>query len=204
MDLQQSFFKLTEGINILPFDGEALFYPDFMTQQESSIYFDHILSTFTWRQETITIYDKKVLQPRLTALCGNPELNMSYSGTTVHHQPWTDKLLELKQKTEKLAGVKFTHALFNLYRDGRDSVSWHRDNERYLGTNPVIASISLGATRTFQFRNYKDKKITRSLELTPGSLLIMAGTTQHYWEHQVPKTTKRIGQRINITFRMIK
>jgi alkylated DNA repair dioxygenase AlkB len=104
---------------------------------------------------------------------------------------------------EDVSGVKFTHALLNLYRNGKDSVSWHRDKERSWGPEPVIASLSLGAARTFQFRNYKDKKIVRNLELTAGSLLIMKGLTQRYWEHQVAKTNKRIGVRLNITFRVL-
>ncbi|HEY4789030.1 MAG TPA: alpha-ketoglutarate-dependent dioxygenase AlkB [Bacteroidales bacterium] len=202
--MQQSLFKLADGINILPFDGEALFYPDFLTNQECEAYYQHIFYSFTWKQEQIRMYDKDVLQPRLTAFCGEPFLDLRYSNHIVKPQHWTDKILELKQKTEAVAGAKFTNALFNLYRDGKDSVSWHRDNERYLGFDPVIASISLGTTRTFQLRNYSDKTITRSVELTSGSLLIMKGPIQRCWEHQVPKVNKRIGPRINITFRTLK
>lgn len=202
--MQQSLFELASGVNLLPFDGEALFYPDFLSLQESEMYFDHILHEYQWKQEKIIIYNKEMLQPRLTAFCGDPYEDLRYSGTIIKPQPWTDKMLALKQQTEALAGVTFTNALFNLYRDGRDSVSWHRDNEKNWGTDPVIASVSLGAARSFQLRNYKDKSITRSVELTQGSLLIMRGTIQRCWEHQVPKTNKRIGARINITFRILK
>jgi alkylated DNA repair dioxygenase AlkB len=202
--MQVSLFKLADEVNILPFDGEVLFYPHFLSPQESNEYFDYMLQTLPWKQDKIRIYDKEVLQPRLTAYYGDTNKNLSYSGTTMHPNPWTEQLTVLKLKTETIAGVSFTNALFNLYRDGKDSVSWHRDNEKYLGVNPIIGSVSLGATRTFQFRYYKDKSIVRSIELTAGSLLIMRGTTQHFWEHQVPKTNKRIGARINITFRIIK
>jgi alkylated DNA repair dioxygenase AlkB len=201
--MQQSLFRLTAGLNILPFDGEALFYPDFLTEKESQDYFLHIFHSFHWKQELIKIYDKEVLTPRLTAFCGEPYKDPDYAGKDITPQPWTYRIVELKHKIEETAGVKFTNALFNLYRDGRDSVSWHRDNERNWGIDPVIASISLGAARIFQLRNYKDKTITRSIELTPGSLLIMQGSIQRCWEHQVPKTTKRIGARINITFRRL-
>ena len=200
--MQLSLFQLNKGINILPYDGEALFYPDFLSPKESRLYFNHILKTFEWKQEMITLYDKEMLQPRLTAVCGDPHPSFSNPDRIIHPYPWTAPLLDMKHSVEGIANVRFTHALFNLYRDGKDSVSWHRDNERYLGNNPVIASVSLGEIRTFQFRYYTDKKITRSVELTPGSLLIMQGKTQHCWEHQVPKTNKRVGQRINITFRI--
>lgn len=199
---QLSLFELSRGVNILPFDGEALFYPGFITFRESEQYFEHILESLQFKQEKTIIYDNEVLQPRLTSVCGD-RYRSSRDPSIFHNpQPWTNPILHLKIQIEPLAGVRFTHALFNLYRDGKDSVSWHRDNERAWGMNPVIASLSLGAARIFQFRYYTDKKITRSVELTPGSLLIMKGKTQHCWEHQIPKTTKRIGRRINITFRV--
>jgi len=201
--MQHSLFSLPSGINILPFDGEALFYPDFLTPQESDNYFNHILNSFTWTQEQIKIYDKEVMQPRLTAFCGDAYKDLTYAEKVIHPQPWTKEMIELKQRTEILSGNKFTNALFNLYRDGKDSVSWHRDNEKNWGKDPVIASVSLGAARTFQLRNYENKSIMRSVELTPGSLLIMRGVIQRRWEHQVPKTSKRIGGRINITFRTL-
>ncbi|MNZ92437.1 hypothetical protein D3C78_1114630 [compost metagenome] len=121
----------------------------------------------------------------------------------MHPYQWTATLLAIKQKVEETAKVSFNSALLNQYRDGKDSVGWHRDNEKELGTNPVIASVSFGATRTFQFRNYKDKKITRSIELTNGSLVLMKGSTQHHWEHQIPKTARVLSNRVNITFRVI-
>ncbi len=201
--MQQSLFDPIQGINVLPYDGEALFYPGFLNESESDFFLNHLQKEYEFRQLMIRIYDKDVLQPRLTALCGDAGPWLDYSETSLPVQPWTDNLKLLKQKVEEVAGVKFTHALLNLYRDGKDSVSWHRDKERHWGTEPVIASLSLGAARTFQFRNYDDKHIVRSVELTPGSLLIMRGASQRSWEHQIPKTNKRIGVRLNITFRVL-
>lgn len=201
--MQQTLFELAQGINILPYDGEALFYPGFLTSEESAYFMKQLLKEYSYKQLMIRIYDKDVLQPRLTAFSGNPGVGLEYSEETLPVQPWSDNLKVLKQRVEKVAKAEFTHALLNLYRDGKDSVSWHRDKERNWGAEPVIASLSMGAARLFQFRNYEDKTITRNVELTPGSLLIMKGATQRCWEHQIAKTNKRISQRLNITFRVL-
>lgn len=201
--MQQTLFNITQGINILPYDGEALFYPDFLSGVESDFYMKQLLQEYQYKQLLIHIYDKDLLQPRLTAFCGEPGVGLEYSEETLKVQPWSTNLQVLRERVEKVAGVKFTHALLNLYRDGKDSVSWHRDKERNWGAEPVIASLSMGAARTFQFRNYEEKSVTRSVELTPGSLLIMKGASQRCWEHQIAKTSKRIGPRLNITFRVL-
>jgi alkylated DNA repair dioxygenase AlkB len=201
--MQQTLFGLSKGINVLPYDGEALFYPGFLSETESNYYLKQLQQEYSYKQYMIRIYDKDVLQPRLTAFCGDPGKGIEYSEETMNVQPWTSTLRYLKEKVEAVTGTTFTHALLNLYRDGKDSVSWHRDKERNWGTEPVIASLSMGAARTFQFRNYDNKSVTRSVELTPGSLLIMKGATQRCWEHQIAKTNKRIGVRLNITFRVM-
>src|SRR6266540_874407 len=133
----QSLFSLTAGLNVLPFDGEALFYQGFLPEAESASYFDHILHEFSWKQEQIKLYDKWVLQPRLTAFCGDLSRDLEYSEKVIKPQPWTEKMLALKQSVETLCGYSFTHALFNLYRDGKDSVSWHRDKVLNWGVDPV-------------------------------------------------------------------
>jgi alkylated DNA repair dioxygenase AlkB len=202
--MQQTLFNIIQGTNVLPYDGEALFYSGFLTEEQSSYYMKQLLKEYSYKQLMIHIYDKDVLQPRLTAFCGNNGVGLEYADETLPVQPWTDNLWTLKQKVEKISGTEFTHALLNLYRDGKDGVSWHRDKEHTWGTEPVIASLSMGAARLFQFRNYEDKKIVRSVELTPGSLIIMKGATQRCWEHQIAKTNKRIGPRLNITFRVLK
>lgn len=201
--MQQTLFDIIQGINVLPYDGEALFYPGFLSEAESDFYLKQLQKEYTFKQLLIHIFDKDVLQPRLTAFCGDAAKGLEYAEETLRPQPWNNHLRELKQKVESMAGVTFTHALLNLYRDGKDSVSWHRDKERTWGEEPVIASLSMGAARTFQFRYYEDKTVMRSLELTSGSLLIMKGATQRCWEHQIAKTSKRIGVRLNITFRVL-
>lgn len=202
--MQQTLFGSIQGINVLPYDGEALFYPGFLSDAESEFYMKQLLKEYSYKQLMIRIYDKDVLQPRLTAFCGEPGEGLDYAEETLPVQPWTNNLLVLKQKVEKVSETVFTHALLNLYRDGKDSVSWHRDKERNWGTEPVIASLSMGAARLFQFRNYDDKMVIRNVELTPGSLLVMKGATQRCWEHQIAKTNKRIGARLNITFRVLR
>lgn len=201
--MQQSLFELMQGINVLPFDGEALFYQDFITEAESEFYMKRFQEEYSFMQVKIRMYDKEVFMPKLTAFCGEPVEDLDVSDEGLAVQPWSSSMLQLKNKVEEISAVKFTHALLNLYRDGKDSVSWHRDKERHWGVEPVIASVSLGAERTFQFRNTEDKKVVRSIQLAPGSLLIMKGTSQRCWEHHLPKTNKRIGPRLNITFRVL-
>src|SRR6185295_9220007 len=149
------------------------------------------------------ILGKAVMQPRLTAWYGEADKPYTYSGITMQPYAWTNSLLSIKEKIEHIAGTRFTSALLNLYRTGSDSMGWHRDNERELGTNHIIGSVSFGATRNFQFRKYTDKSNKINLELSHGSFLLMRGSTNHHWEHRVPKTSEPINERINITFRII-
>ena len=131
-------------------------------------------------------------------------MNYTYSGISMNPEPWTATLLEIKAKINEGANTRFNSVLLSLYRNGRDSLSWHQDDEPELGNDPVIASASFGDTRTFQFRHKARKDIkTVSIDLTHGSLLIMKGPTQRFWVHQVPKTAKPVGPRINLTFRVI-
>jgi alkylated DNA repair dioxygenase AlkB len=202
-DMQQSLFETIQGINILPYDGEALFYPDFINEGDSRLYMDQLQREYEFRQLTVKLYDKEVLMPKLTAFSGDPGEGLDYTLEDLPVQPWSDTMKIIKSKVEVVSGTSFTHVLLNLYRDGRDGVSWHRDKERHWGKEPVIASLTFGAARIFQFRNTEDKKVTRSIELTPGSLLVMKGASQRSWEHRIPKTNKRIGPRLNLTFRLL-
>jgi alkylated DNA repair dioxygenase AlkB len=118
-------------------------------------------------------------------------------------EPWTPPLLEIKARIEEEAGVEFNSVLLNLYRDGRDGVAWHSDDEPELGPSPLIGSVSLGATRRFQFRLKSRKELRRELNLEHGSFLLMSGSTQRTWQHQVPKTSRRVEPRVNLTFRNI-
>ena len=188
---------------ILPSKGEAVYYPRFFGEDESHTFYELLKNDIAWKQEPIWMFGKQVMQPRLTALYGNPSISYGYSGIRMEAKGWTDFLIDIKKRAEEVAQTEFTHVLLNYYRDGQDSMGWHRDNEPELGPNPIIASISFGAPREFQFRRYADKNTKRKVVLENGSLLLMGGECQHAWEHQLPKRAGVHGPRINLTFRRI-
>lgn len=196
-----NFFDRPE--NLLPYQGQVYFYSDFLSENENKEFYSALLNEVPWKQEPIKIFGKELMQPRLTAWYADERKSYTYSGITMQAFSWTSNLLKIKEKVEQVSGLRFNSALINYYRNGNDSMGWHRDNEKELGKNPVIASVSIGVTRTFKLRNYKNKKDQISLELTGGSLLAMLGETNHHWEHAIPKTTKVNSGRINITFRFI-
>jgi alkylated DNA repair dioxygenase AlkB len=169
----------------------------------SKLYFQALFEKIHWRQDKIRMAGREIMQPRLTAWYGEKDSKYTYSGLTMVPLVWLDTLLEIKSEVEPVTGVIFNSVLLNLYRDGKDSVSWHSDDEPELGQNPVIASVSFGASRKFQLKHKQRKELRHTLEITNGSLLIMQGTTQHYWKHAVPKTTQNAEARINLTFRKI-
>jgi alkylated DNA repair dioxygenase AlkB len=184
-------------------DADIVFYPSLLDGQESDRLVTQLSETINWRQDWITIYGRSMPQPRLTAWHGEPGKSYTYSGITMHPSPWTPTLLDLKAKAETVSGVVFNSVLLNLYRDGNDSMGWHSDDEPELGQNPVIGSLSLGGTRRFMLRHRSEKGLKHQLELTSGSFLLMQGTTQHYWQHHIPKTKRPVPPRINLTFRVI-
>ena len=192
------------GNNLLPFGGELYYIENAISREQSDEYFSMLFTEIKWKQEPIKIFGKEILQPRLTAWYGDETKPYTYSGLTMQADHWTDVLLELKAVADEYSGVTSTSVLMNLYRDGKDGLGWHRDNEKMLGPAPVISSVSLGAVRTFQLRSYLDKKNLISLELAPGSIVIMKGDSQKEWEHRVPKTAKPVGPRINLTFRDVR
>ena len=183
-------------------NGEYVFIPGFFNPLESDHYFKSLREKILWKQEFMSMYGKKVEFPRLMAWYGADDHPYSFSGITLQPNPWTKELLEIKNRIEPLANVTFNRALLNLYRNGKDSVSWHTDAEPELGKNPIIASVNFGATRKFQLKHINTKEKIE-IHLAHGSLLIMQGALQHYWQHQVPKTHKKIGERINLTFRIM-
>jgi alkylated DNA repair dioxygenase AlkB len=186
-------------------DAEVAFFPDFFEPKESDRFFQTLIDQTKWRQEKIRIYGKDLDLPRLTAWYGDPGKSYSYSGISMQPEPWTDNLISIKRKVDSTAGVRFNSVLLSLYRTGQDSLSWHQDDEPELGDDPVIASVSFGDTRSFQFRHKAKKDLNPvSIPLTHGSLLMMKGSTQRFWVHQVPKTSKPVGPRINLTFRVIR
>ena len=183
-------------------NGEYIFIPHFFNPTESDFYLKILKEKVLWKQGSMNMYGKKVEFPRLIAWYGNDDKPYSFSGITLQPSPWTKEILEIKNSIEPIAMVSFNRVLLNFYRDGRDSVSWHTDAEPELGKNPTIASVSFGATRKFQLRHIITKEKIE-IHLTHGSLLIMQGELQHFWQHQVPKTDKKVGERINLTFRVM-
>ncbi len=184
-------------------DSNITYYSDFLDPESAYRYFQIFLKELNWQHHDITIFGKKIPQPRLTALYAVNDLPYSYSNLTLIPEKFTSELLEIQQKLNVQTGKDFTHCLANFYRDGNDSMGWHSDDENALGIDPVIASVSLGGVRNFQLKhkNIKDEKF--KLDLEHGSLLLMAGSTQHFWKHQLPKTKKQVTSRINLTFRTI-
>ncbi len=171
---------------------------------EADRYFKELRNADHWRQETIQMYGKSTPIPRLTAWYGDPNQIYTYSGIRMSPLPWSEVMSELRKRVEKAAETIFNSALLNLYRDGRDSVAWHADDEPELGDQPVIGSVSLGATRRFQFGQPKDRpSVKHSIDLEHGDVLVMSGDVQQSWAHQVPKTKRPVGPRINLTFRRI-
>lgn len=193
--------KIKAGSSVIK-NGEVLFLPNLFSKLESDTFLEKLKNEVEWKQESMNMYGKKVLFPRLTAWYGDVDRSYSFSGITLNPHMWTEDLLTIKGKIESLAETVFNSVLLNLYRDGNDSISWHTDAEKELGVNPVIASVNFGATRKFQLRHNNTKEKIE-IDLTHGSLLVMKGELQHFWQHQVPKTSKSVGKRINLTFRVI-
>ena len=185
-------------------DGELYYDRFFFNNIEANKYFNLLKKEIQWRQDNIKIFGKIYPQPRLTALYANNNKSYSYSNIKMQPITFTPTLFDIKSKIEKRLNSQFTSCLLNLYRNGQDSNGWHADNEKELGLNPVIASLSLGAERVFHMKHRNDKKEKVKINLTNGSLLVMRGRTQHHWLHQIPKTRKKVGERINLTFRIIK
>ncbi len=156
-----------------------------------------------WHREVLTIFGRRVAVPREMAWHGDPGSAYRYSGVTHEPLPWTPPLSEVRARVQRLTGGRFNSVLANRYGDGADSMGWHADDEPELGPEPVIASLSLGATRKLRFRHRHRERPPLELWLEHGSLLLMRGATQANWQHALPKTARRVGVRINLTFRRI-
>jgi len=175
----------------------------FFNAQESASIMQALITEIDWQQYQIKIFGKTLDQPRLTAYYGEDHPYYAYSNIKLQPIPFTPILLSIKNKIETLTSYQFNGVLLNYYRNGDDSMGWHADDEKELGTNPVIASLSFGASRTFQMHHRFQKSTAKqSIILNDASLLVMQGETQHFWKHQIPKQ-KNKGPRINLTFRKI-
>lgn len=181
---------------------EIIWTPAWLDANAATTAVDALIAEVTWKQDEMNTPAGRIPFPRLTAWQGEPEAIYVYSGIRNIPQPWTSTVLALKDKAEAVSNARFNSVLINRYRSGTDSMGWHSDKERELGPEPIIASVSLGTTRTFEFRHNKTRQ-THKLPLTHGSLLIMRGATQLDWVHRVPKEPNTQGERINLTFRWI-
>ena len=185
----------------LPFeDGELAMVKQLPLRLDNDSILARLLVGTDWKSESITLWGKQFLQPRLTAWYGDAAY--TYSGLTMSAAPLTPLLAEIRDCCHRLTGQRFNSVLLNYYRNERDSMGMHSDDERELGPEPAIASVSFGATRTFILRHKRSKQ-TVKLDLTSGSMLLMAGKTQANWSHGINKTTRPAGPRINLTFRFI-
>lgn len=180
------------------------YYSDYYSPEESLNVFERLRDELEWEHRDIVVFGKPVKQPRLIAWSGDIEYR--YSGQTLPIRETPPILAQLQERVEKTVGHKFNHVLLNYYRDGRDNMGMHADDERELGLNPLIAAISLGVDRRFLLKRKKSKKgeTPTSILLKGGSLLVMGGTTQHTWRHGVPKAGRLDQGRINLTFRNLK
>ena len=185
-------------------DGELRYWPDAFTGDEAARLFAALRAGLAWATEEIMIFGERRRVPRLVAWYGEPEAIYTYSGVCHEPRAFTPDLMAVRERVEQLCSARFNSVLANLYRDGRDGMGWHADDERELGTDPVIASVSLGAMRRFTLRHRRRRALTHSIELAPGSLFVMAGATQHHWLHALPKTQREVGERINLTYRWVR
>lgn len=195
----------TDTLELIKLDhGWLRFYRRFLDKEESERYFAALLEPTPWMQDTIHIQGKSIPIPRLQAWYGDEGHFYTYSGITLAPLPWTPTLDSLRERIFEASQLHFNSLLINQYRNERDSVSWHSDDEPELGQNPIIASLSLGAARRFELKQKKSIRKKISLTLESGDLLIMGGELQQHWVHQVPKEAAPCQARINLTFRTIK
>ena len=185
-------------------DAQVFFQPDLFTQEQCDALLHTLLTETAWRAETITLFGRTHSQPRLIAWHGDDDARYTYSGLRLVPAPWTPTLLRIRAKVEHTCGAAFNSVLLNYYRDKHDSMGLHSDDEPELGAAPVIASLSLGASRTFTLKHKRNGALGPiRLNLTSGSLLLMRGETQRNWRHGVPKSRQPCAARINLTFRAV-
>jgi alkylated DNA repair dioxygenase AlkB len=195
-------FHEDEVSNLLPNDGTVNYYGKILNSKEANQNFDLLMKNILWQNDEVIIFGKHIITKRKAAWYGDSDYLYTYSNSTKQALSWTEELSWLRQIVEELVGAKFNSCLLNLYHDGKEGMGWHSDDEKSLGKNNTIASLSLGAERKFLFKHKQTKQIV-SLVLEHGSLLVMKEATQSNWLHSLPKSKNIIHSRINLTFRTI-
>lgn len=193
-------FKCDPTQNLLPSDGEVNYYGKVLSPAEADYFLFELLHHIAWKNDEAVIFGKHIITRRKVAWYGDKEFSYTYSNITRQALTWTGELRKLKTVVEKITGTVFNSCLLNLYHNGDEGMAWHSDDEKSLGKDSTIASLSFGEERRFSFRHKKSKEAI-SLSLEHGSLLVMKGTTQTNWLHSLPKSKKITGSRVNLTFR---
>lgn len=193
-------FHTDNRTNLLPYDGEVIYYGHIMPVVQANRYYEILMNTIDWKNDEAFIMGKHIITKRKVAWYGDSDYSYTYSNTTKQALAWTPELLALKQLSENLTGTSYNSCLLNLYHTGQEGMAWHSDDEKALGKDSSIASMSFGAARLFKFK-HKESKLTVDTFLEHGSLLEMKGQTQSNWLHRLPQTKKVHQPRINLTFR---
>lgn len=188
--------------NLLPYDGTVIYYGKVMSYARAQFYLEKLLEDIEWKNDEAVIFGKLIITKRKVAWYGDSDYLYTYSNTTKQALPWTKELLELKKLAEEISGTSFNSCLLNLYHDGNEGMAYHSDDEKSLGKNTTIASLSFGAERKFSFK-HKQTKDSISVLLEHGSLLVMKDETQSHWLHRLPPSKKVTRPRVNLTFRTI-
>ena len=184
--------------------AELALDPDWLPSDRAGALFSALRAAIPWEVHRIRLFGRELDSPRLSCWIGDPGAAYAYSGARFQPRPWPAALLPVRARLHAELGIDFNSVLANLYRDGRDSMGWHSDDESELGPRPVIASLSLGATRRFMLKPRGDPGDKLALDLPSGSLLLMRGDTQRHYRHALPRTARQVGPRINLTFRLIR
>ena len=184
-------------------DAEVAFDAHGLPETDANRLLRGLRDDIPWEVHRIRLFGREHASPRLSCWIGDPGTGYRYSGSTFEPQPWLPELLRLRERLSGEFDVSFNSVLANLYRDGRDCMGWHSDDEAELGPAPVIASVSLGATRRFMLKHRGESQRKLEITLPHGSLLVMSGATQRNYRHALPRTAKLVGERINLTFRRI-
>tara|TARA_B100001248_G_C27399224_1_gene468535 strand:+ start:10701 stop:11327 length:627 start_codon:yes stop_codon:yes gene_type:complete len=206
MAIQTELFPEPEAQAVDLPDAKINYWPRFFTAREANLLLRSLIEQIPWKQNKIRFYGKESLVPRLESWHGEPGIRYAYSGIEMEAKPWTQDLLTIKSAIEQVSSTTYNSVLINYYRDGKDRVAWHSDDEKELGRNPVIGSVSLGAQRKFKLRHkqFKENGLKHDILLQNGSFLLMHGATQHHWMHEIPRTALPIESRVNLTFRVIR